>query len=119
MARPFEFLKPTVAEARLRQWGLCAHCGDSLDDVWENAHHVIPNQTGTPKQAASAFLRTADNCVILCESCHFAAHAHGNFRFGAVALADWYPFSHGKKARGQHLAWRNRIETEWRRHGAG
>jgi hypothetical protein len=65
MARTFDFAQPVVNSVRLRQWGICAKCGERLDDLVEHAHHVIPNQTGRATDPADAFLRSTDNCVIL------------------------------------------------------
>lgn len=115
MPRPYDFTDATQRDARMRQWGLCAHCGERLDDRWEHAHHVIPNQIGRPGDRADDFLRGADNCVIICEECHSAAHAHGSYRHGAVAPPTWYLYSHGKHAQGPHAVWCRRIETEWDR----
>jgi 5-methylcytosine-specific restriction endonuclease McrA len=115
MVRPFDFRRSVLDQARLRQWGLCAHCGESMDDVVEHGHHVIPNQIGRPGVAADAFLRTAVNCVILCEDCHSEAHAYGNFIHGPVAQPNWYPFTHGKNGRAQNLLWRRQLESEWKR----
>lgn len=115
MPRIFAFTPQVKREARIRQYGICAHCGESLDDVWEAAHHVVPNQSGAADDPEDAFLRTADNCVVLCDDCHDAAHAHGAFLLGAVAPADWYPYSHGKEPLGPHEVWRQRIAREWRR----
>jgi hypothetical protein len=115
MARPFDFSQTVQRAARLRQWGLCGHCGDSLDHRLEHAHHVIPNQSGTIENPAAAFLRSAENCAILCDACHAAAHAHGAYKSGAVAPADWFPYSHGQQGQAEHLRWRLRIDSEWRR----
>jgi hypothetical protein len=37
-----------------------------------------------------------DNCVILCEACHYCAHEGGNYRFGTVIGEKRdYPYFHG------------------------
>jgi hypothetical protein len=46
MARTFEFNAFTLSQARLRQRGLCACCGEDLTALVEHDHHVIPNQSG-------------------------------------------------------------------------
>jgi 5-methylcytosine-specific restriction endonuclease McrA len=117
MGRSFDFPHYVQREARLRQWGICAHCGERLDDTWEHAHHVIPNQCGQAENPSHAFLRSSDNCAILCEACHEAAHAHGSFRLGAVASGKWFRYSHGKQADARHTIWCTRIDAEWRRLG--
>jgi hypothetical protein len=114
MRRPFDFDDAAQEAARFRQWGLCAYCGESLDDEWEHAHHVIPNQVGQAGREGDEFLRSADNCVILCEQCHEQAHG-GNWRTGSVAPAAWYGYSHGRGGLGAQAAWVARIESEWKR----
>ncbi len=104
MARHFAFRTPAQSQARLRQFGRCAHCGDNLNDVEEHAHHVIPNQSGNPKNPDHAFLATADNCVVLCHVCHEAVHQGGKYRNGAVAPPDYFPHSHGHN-RPEHQRW--------------
>ncbi|MFO1305434.1 MAG: HNH endonuclease signature motif containing protein [Burkholderiales bacterium] len=104
MARPFDFHVGPKREARLRQEGRCALCGDVLDDLEEHAHHVIPNQSGDPRNPAHRWIATAENCVILCDMCHERVHADGRYRRGAVAPPSYYPHSHGSKA-SAHSAW--------------
>jgi 5-methylcytosine-specific restriction endonuclease McrA len=98
MKRPFNFKDTTKREAFKRQWNLCAHCGENLSDFFDHAHHVIPNQTGRAGNVADQFLRTVDNCVILCDTCHERVHHDGSYRTGAVAPPEYYPYSHGKDA---------------------
>ena len=114
MPRPFDFDASTKNTARFRQWGLCAGCGESLDDLYEHAHHVIPNQTGDPARKDDAFLRSADNCVILCELCHDSAH-DSDYRKGAVALADWFGYAHGTNGFAEQDAWVERVDAQWQR----
>ena len=113
MGRPFDFSYSTKNTAWFRQNGLCAHCGESLIDVVEHAHHVIPNQIGMPGNPQHRFLRTTDNCVILCEGCHSSAH-DDDWGHGAMALAEFYPYSHGRTAYTDHVMWRRLITREWR-----
>ncbi len=116
MARPFDFNALTVQLARLRQDSLCACCGESLDDVVEHAHHVIPNQSGDPTDARHAWLRSEENCVLLCDICHERVHGNGNYRNGAVAPPSYYLNSHGVD-RAAHTAWvldlNQRAQTIW------
>lgn len=107
--RPFDFKFPAQFEARLRQHGMCAHCGEWLDDLEERAHHVAPNQTGDPADLKHGWLSSADNCVIICYDCHDRVHENANFRFGATAPPAYFPFSHGKKKR-EHRNWALRLE---------
>jgi hypothetical protein len=114
MERAFNFDDEIRRQAFSRQWNLCACCGENLFHLWDEGHHVIPNQTGDPHDPADAFLRSAENCVILCQACHTRVHENGRTRTGAVAPAEYYPFSHGKLV-AQHHVWVYRINAEWQR----
>ena len=104
MARPFEFSQAVKDEARLRQDGVCAVCGHSLDDTEEHAHHVVPNQSGDAKKPEDAWIRGVDNCVVLCDVCHYRVHEDGQYRTGATAPPSYYEHSHGNH-RAEHLDW--------------
>jgi 5-methylcytosine-specific restriction endonuclease McrA len=101
--RPFAFAPGTSNAARLRQRGLCAQCGESLDDELEFGHHVVSNQCGNPSDQSHAWLRTLQNCVALCHECHMRVHQDGHTRDGAVAPPSYFKFSHETAA--QHQAW--------------
>jgi 5-methylcytosine-specific restriction endonuclease McrA len=66
--RPFDSRDKRTGEAS--STGVCARCGECLDDEWEEAHHVVPNQSGDPDDASHSWLRSPDNCVVLCYLCH-------------------------------------------------
>ncbi len=104
MTRPFHFRTPAQSQARVRQAGLCAGCGERLDDVEEHAHHVIPNQSGNPRDPTHAWLASAENCVVVCHTCHERVHQDGRYRAGAVAPPDYFRHSHGKNLAAHH-AW--------------
>jgi len=108
MARPLEFKTPAQSQARLRQTGLCAHCGDSLDDTEEHAHHVVPNQSGNPRDPNHAWLASSENCVVLCHMCHERVHQDGRYRTGAVAPPSYFMHSHGNNA-SAHQVWVTRL----------
>lgn len=88
MARSNEFSLATQQQALARQKFLCASCGTQIFDLGRagmadhrygegaQAHHVRPVKFGG--QA------TVDNCVILCDACHYSVHEGGNYRFGTV-----------------------------------
>ena len=67
----------------------------SLVDELDAGHHVLPQQAGTKGNPEHDFLRRVENCVILCELCHYVVHAGGRYRDGAVAPPSYYSFSHG------------------------
>jgi hypothetical protein len=76
----------------------------SLNDLFEQAHHVVPNQSGNPSNPDHIWLKYSDNCVILCDQCHERVHENGNYHSGAVAPASYYSYSHGEN-RMAHLEW--------------
>lgn len=104
MSRPFEFSPGTIREARCRQQGLCACCGHELSGVIENAHHVVPNQSGQPHDATHRWLKSVENCVVLCDMCHCRVHQDGRYRHGAVAPPEYFPYSHARHA-AAHRHW--------------
>jgi 5-methylcytosine-specific restriction endonuclease McrA len=111
--RPFDFSPAVALQARLRQKGMCAHCGERLDDLEEHAHHVVPNQSGNPRNADHSWLASSDNCVVLCATCHYAAHEFGRYRHGAVAPPSFYRYSHGHD-RKAHQVWAESLERRTR-----
>jgi hypothetical protein len=116
MERPFDFDDATKDQARFRQFGRCAVCGRSMNSLYEHAHHVVPNQSGNPANSAHAWLRSAENCVVLCDVCHYAIHESGRYRQGGVAPPSYFTHSHGKD-RVAHQAWvdglEHRMELLW------
>jgi len=104
MGRAFGFPNAVADEARLRQGGKCACCGEDLDDILEHAHHVVPNQSGRAGADQHAWLASVDNCVVLCETCHYRVHQDGRYRDGAVAPPEYYLHSHGDATR-DHQQW--------------
>ena len=99
MNRPFKFNENIKRQARLRQSvngrTKCAVCSENLENIYEHAHHVVPNQSGDVKNQKHIWLKMAENCVILCETCHDRVHENGNYRSGAIAPPNYYKFSHG------------------------
>lgn len=115
MARPFDFSDNTRQKAFFRQWNQCAHCGRSLIDTYDHAHHVVPNQLGRPGNPDDSWMRGDDNCVLLCDTCHNRIHENGRFRSGAVASPDDFPYSHGRQ-KAEHQIWASRMRAHfWKR----
>lgn len=104
MGRPFDFSWKVQQTARLRQEGICACCGDDLSDLVEHAHHVIPNQSGVSAKPEHLWLKSTDNCVVLCDQCHWRVHQDGRYQKGAVAPPAYFPHSHGENRAG-HQGW--------------
>lgn len=88
MRRTQQFSKAAQKLALTRQKFQCASCGTPITDLSEKgreqhlfgeiaqAHHIIHIKfNGT---------NSVDNCVILCQSCHYSVHEGGNYRYGTV-----------------------------------
>lgn len=88
MSRPNDFPRTTQQIALMRQKHRCAACGSQITRLGEGgraehafgegarAHHVTHVKFGGSD--------AVENCVILCESCHYSVHEGGNYRFGTV-----------------------------------
>ena len=111
MTRAFDFTDTIKQQARLRQHGLCACCGALLDDLVEHAHHVVPNQSGHPGNVDHLWLKSAENCVVLCDVCHLRVHENGRYRAGAVAPPDYFNHSHGHNTPA-HRRWSEQLQTK-------
>ncbi len=86
--RTNEFDIGTMKQALGRQKYRCGSCGEIIKALGEagradhkfreivHAHHMKPIKAGG--------LAVLDNCVILCQSCHYSAHEGGNYRFGKL-----------------------------------
>jgi hypothetical protein len=111
MARHFEFTESVKKEARLRQKGFCAHCGDSLNWQWEEAHHVVPDQCGLKDDDKHHWLKTTLNCVVLCGACHFEIGHGGNTKTGIIAGPEAYQHSHAGDTV-QHACWVQLVNLE-------
>ena len=92
---------------------------DDFDEEFVNedeedvvGHHVIPDQCGKYRPRYAGFLRTDDNCVLICRECHDNAHEYGKFEHGIVANPSYFPFSHGANV-AAHKAWCQTINTQW------
>lgn len=98
-----EFASHTKLQALTRQDFLCASCASLIVPVsgkklisvaWGesvDAHHRRP----MIKHGGGG---NVENCVILCDSCHYSAHEGGNYRRGTVwgRIKD-YPYFNGTK----------------------
>lgn len=100
MPRPNEFSQSTRQLALVRQRFRCASCGTQISNLAEegrskhrfgevaHAHHVRHIKFGGSD--------SVDNCVVLCQACHYSAHEGGNYRFGTVVGSDSdYPHLRG------------------------
>jgi hypothetical protein len=118
MARPFDFQKPARDGAGFRQGWVCALCGENVvtSNEIDRAHHVIPNQCGRrgDPEPFRDFLRSEDNCVVLCEGCHLEAHS-GNTRTGTLIGPSEFRYSHGKQGQARHATWARAVDRWWDR----
>ena len=88
MSRPNEFSPMTQQLALARQRNQCASCGTHIFRLGNagsvqhrygegaQAHHIRHVKFGGSD--------SVDNCVILCQSCHYSVHEGGSCRFGTV-----------------------------------
>ncbi|MGY0779205.1 HNH endonuclease [Azospirillum argentinense] len=93
------FLTSIQREALKRQGYKCAACGTriyrlgrlgaDLHKYGESAqgHHI--------KHAKVGGKDTVENCVIICQSCHYSVHEGGNYRHGKIVgkPSDYYHYS--------------------------
>jgi hypothetical protein len=78
-----------IFEAYSRQNGLCGDCGDSLEDVIWQGHHLL--------RVADGGSHNINNCVLLCFECHHAAHNYGQYRQPLETFAESYDYFFGSK----------------------
>ena len=83
-----EFSNQIKMQALSRQEFLCGSCGDLIvpfsrnelvSVAWDetaHAHHRKPIKMGGGGNV--------ENCVILCETCHYSAHEGGSYAHGTV-----------------------------------
>ena len=83
-----EFTSATQQLALVRQKFHCALCGTGIARLGEggrsqhkfgeiaHAHHV--------RHAKSGGTNALDNCVIICQACHYSVHEGGNYKHGTV-----------------------------------
>ena len=88
MSRLNEFSRVTQQVALARQRYRCASCGTHISRLGDagraqhrygegaQAHHIEHVKLGGTD--------AVDNCVIICQSCHYSAHEGGDYRFGTV-----------------------------------
>ena len=97
-----EFTTATQLFALHRQKFCCALCRTFITQLGEmgrsqhkygeiaHAHHVLHAKYGGTN--------AVDNCVILCQSCHYSIHEGGNYRYGTViGRREDFPYFNGNK----------------------
>lgn len=79
------FSNLTKSQARLRQRGKCAFCGESLNAMEEAAHYLLRENCGGPDKE--------DNCVILCQDCHSTVHNNASFQSSYISPLSHFPYA--------------------------
>ncbi len=77
------FSNLTKLQARLRQRGKCALCGQSLNETEESAHYLLRENCGGADKE--------ENCVVLCQSCHPVVHNNASFQSCYVSPMAYFP----------------------------
>lgn len=78
----------TIIEAYVRQDGVCAICGESLDECAYEAHHL--------RRSADGGSDSVDNIALLCDRDEHEYMHGGNFRAEIETTPDHYPYFYGK-----------------------
>ncbi len=88
MDRPGEFSRATQQLALARQKHRCASCGTyilALGSAGQDSHRFGEGAQAHHIRHIKLGGRDAlDNCVVICQSCHYSAHEGGNYRGGTV-----------------------------------
>ncbi len=83
-----DFSAATKREALHRQKNRCASCGALIPVLGSIGRASHPFGEGAHahhmKHAKSCGTASVDNCVVLCESCHYSAHEGGRYQKGQV-----------------------------------
>jgi 5-methylcytosine-specific restriction endonuclease McrA len=83
-----EFTPKTKELALARQKFRCASCGERITKLGEagRSHHTFGEigHAHHVDHAKSGGANSLDNCVVLCQSCHYSAHEGGRYRHGTV-----------------------------------
>lgn len=101
MGQRNKFSEGIKAKASKRQHDMCAACGGKLDGFTDEGFQVVPRKSVDDSDSnAHVWIRSADNCVIVCEPC--------NSKYGRRWMRKLRPndfkFSHGKN-RSAHQNW--------------
>lgn len=83
-----EFSLATKRLALVRQKNRCASCGAQilgLGNTGRNAHRYGEGaQAHHIRHVKFGGIGTIDNCVVVCQACHYSLHEGGNYRHGTV-----------------------------------
>ena len=95
----YEFTPSVKQQALERQEYQCASCGDSLADQPSAAHHAgisVQEARAAKMHDSPEFVKSADNCAIVCPECHEQfQHDGGHFRT-AIEDSSSLPYMAGR-----------------------
>ena len=94
----YNFTDKIRGDAFARQQRKCAICARDLADLEDRGHHVIPVQSGNPKDPQDDVIKTLENCVMLCVMCHDDVAHQGDTVSGVIPPPAYYKHSHGTSA---------------------
>jgi hypothetical protein len=96
-----KYTDQTFIDVYSRQDGVCAVCGEPLDDCAYEMHHM--------RRVADGGTNTEDNLVLICDRDeHLYLHG-GDFTQPLQTTADDYPYFHGKSG---HLEYQDSTDEE-------
>lgn len=88
MARFGEFTSSTRQAALERQRHRCGSCGARIDRLGDAGRATHPYGEGAQghhiRHLKSMGNASLDNCVVLCQACHYSVHEGGSYRFGKL-----------------------------------
>lgn len=98
--RPEEFTPITQRQALARQHNKCASCGThilGLGNIGRGIHRFGEGvQAHHIRHVKFGGTSSLDNCVIICQACHYSVHEGGNYRFGTVVgRKEDFPYFNG------------------------
>lgn len=108
-----EFSVITKHQALHRQWNRCARCGKNLSIHLSHAHHVIPVRMGNTAQLVGDFMRSVNNCVMLCKPCYDGIGQHGNYAGNTPVSPSVFRYAFGLE-KTFHQQWAKKLQDEQR-----
>ena len=110
MTRDVEFPANVLDRVIERQHGQCGGCGDQLTSDYSD-DPVIPAVSFANSTDGQAFLKSDDNCIVVCQECHDDIDDVSR-QTGSVPPPEIYPHSHGSDL-AAHQEWSTRINNRW------
>jgi hypothetical protein len=117
MSRDNPFSESVQKQAWVRQSGCCAHCGDDLSTLYDEQgvgwsyHHIVKEQESS-RLGSTDFHRSADNCAVLCDDCHYVAHDGGRYRHDYITDPSYFGHLHTEQDAADRARWEQRYAEE-------